>query len=94
MPSGRLPENTLSGGCSAAKPHYNRQKNGVARGNAPRAPDVDMALLAVGPVLTLGIEYERSIEEARPPHKHAIILSWFMCSLSVCLQSSASQSLH
>ena len=39
-----LPENSLSGGCRAALPHDNRQKNGVARGVAPRAPGFDLAL--------------------------------------------------
>ena len=31
------PRKILSGDCGVAKPHDNRQKNGVIRGNTPRA---------------------------------------------------------
>ena len=38
------PRKILSGGCSAAKPHYNRQKVGLRGATSPCALDFDMAL--------------------------------------------------
>ena len=71
MPFGRLPENTLSGGCRVAGCPLGvaRQppENGVARGNVPRAPDFDMALVTVFIIDFIGNKVVRITESAWHP---------------------------
>ena len=59
-------------------------------------PDLDIWLGGIHIVASIDTRYRirGKHDGSTPPHEHALLLSWFMCSLSVRLRSSASQSLH